>query len=140
MPSLRRRVRGAPQVRLYLCCLVLLMGKGAQPAFGPEQIVKRMYTARIIVLIIALGAGGIAAYLASGIQSKPAAPVEPVVQVETVDVLVAKSDIGLGQTVRPEDLQWQVWPKGTASGSFIKRSDRPDAVNQTAGSIARTAI
>jgi pilus assembly protein CpaB len=116
------------------------MGKGAQPAFGPEQIVKRMYTARIVVLIIALGAGGIAAYLASGIQSKPAAPVEPVVQLETVDVLVAKSDIGLGQTARPEDLQWQVWPKGMASSSFIKRNERPDAVTQIAGSIARSAI
>jgi pilus assembly protein CpaB len=59
---------------------------------------------------------------------------------DTVDVLVARSDIGLGQTARPEDLQWQVWPKGMASGSFIKRNERPDAVNQIAGSIARTSI
>jgi pilus assembly protein CpaB len=116
------------------------MGKGAQPALGPEQIVKRMYTSRIVVLIIALCAGGVAAYLASGIQSKPSAPTEPAAQLETVDVLVARSDIGLGQTARPEDLQWQVWPKGMASGSFIKRNERPDAVTQIAGSIARTAI
>ena len=99
-----------------------------------------MYTARIVVLIIALGAGGVAAYLASGIQNKPTAPAQPAAQMETVDVLVAKSDIGLGQTARPEDLQWQVWPKGMASGSFIKRNERPDAVNQIAGSIARTPI
>ena len=46
-----------------------------------------MNTARIVVLIIALGAGGVAAYLASGSDNKPA-PAQPVAQMETVDVLV----------------------------------------------------
>jgi pilus assembly protein CpaB len=95
-----------------------------------------MNTARIVVLIIALGAGGVAAYLASGSDNKPA-PAQPVAQLDTVDVLVAKSDIGLGQTVKPEDLQWQTWPASTASNTFIRRSDRPDATTQVAGSIAR---
>jgi pilus assembly protein CpaB len=97
-----------------------------------------MYTARIIVLIIALGAGSIAAYLASGIGSdnRPP-PAEPVAQLQTVDVLVAKSDIGLGQSVKPEDLQWQIWPAATASNSFIRRTERPQATTQIAGSIAR---
>jgi pilus assembly protein CpaB len=98
--------------------------------------VKRMNTARIVVLAIAVGAGGIAAYLASGSDEK-AAPAAPVVQLPTVDVLVAKSDIGLGQSVKPEDLQWQNWPAATASNSFIRRNDRPDATNQLLGSIAR---
>jgi len=97
---------------------------------------KRMYTARIVVLIIALGAGGVAAYLVSGSDNKPA-PAEPVAQLPTAEVLVAKSDIALGQTVRPEDLQWQTWPAATASSSFIRRSDRPNAVTQVAGAIAR---
>ncbi|MEH2563844.1 Flp pilus assembly protein CpaB [Bradyrhizobium sp. AZCC 2289] len=57
-----------------------------------------MNTARIVVLTIAIGAGGIAAYPASGSDNKPAAPAEPTAQLQTVDVLVAKSDIGLGQT------------------------------------------
>jgi pilus assembly protein CpaB len=96
-----------------------------------------MYTARIVVLIIALAAGGLAAYLVSGTDSKPA-PTAPVAQLSTVEVLVAKSDIGLGQTVKAEDLQWQTWPQSTASSSFIRRSDRPDATTQIAGSIARS--
>ena len=75
--------------------------------------VKRMNTARIVVLTIAIGAGGIAAYLASG-SDKPA-PAQPVAQLQTVDILVAKSDIGLGQSVKPDDLQWQTWPAATAS-------------------------
>jgi pilus assembly protein CpaB len=95
-----------------------------------------MYTARIVVLIIALCAGGVAAYLVSGTDNKPA-PVQPVAQMATVDVLVAKSEIGLGQTVKPEDLQWQTWPAATASSTFIRRSERPDAATQIAGSIAR---
>src|SRR5580704_8516568 len=98
--------------------------------------VKRMNTARIVVLAIAVGAGGIAAYLASGSDNKPA-PTEPAAQLQTVDVLVAKSDIGLGRSLTPDDLQWQTWPAATASNNFIRRNDRPDANTQIAGSIAR---
>ena len=98
--------------------------------------VKRMNTARIVVLTVAIGAGGIAAYLASGSSDK-APPAEPVAQLPTVDVLVAKSDIGLGQTVKPEDMQWQTWPAATASNTFIRRTDKPNATTEIAGSIAR---
>jgi len=96
---------------------------------------ERMNTARIVVLTIAVGAGGIAAYLASG-SDKPA-PTEPVVQLQTVDVLVAKNDIGLGQAVKPEDMQWQTWPAATASSVFVRRSERPNATTEIVGSIAR---
>jgi pilus assembly protein CpaB len=95
-----------------------------------------MNTARIVVLAVALGAGGIAAYLASGSDNKPA-PVAPVAQLPTIDVLVAKSDIALGQALKPEDMQWQTWPAANASSTFIRRGDRPDAANQMVGSIAR---
>ena len=95
-----------------------------------------MYTARIVVLTIALGAGGVAAYLARGFDTK-SLPNEPVVQLQTVDVLVAKSDIGLGQSVSPENLQWQTWPAATASNNFIRRNERPEATKEVSGSIAR---
>jgi pilus assembly protein CpaB len=98
-----------------------------------------MNTARIVVLAIALGAGGIAAYLASGSGDKPP-PAQPVAQLPTVDVLIAKGEINLGQTVKAEDMQWQTWPSASASSSFIKRTDRPDAPNQLAGSIARDSF
>lgn len=96
-----------------------------------------MNTARIVVLAIAIGAGGIAAYLASGSDPKPP-PAEPVAQLQTVDVLVAKSDIPLGQAVGIADVQWQTWPAETASSNFIRRNERPDAPTQIAGSIARS--
>jgi pilus assembly protein CpaB len=97
--------------------------------------VKRMNRARIFVLGVAIVAGGVAAYLASGSDNKPVPA--PVAQLPTVDVLVAKSDIGLGQTVKPDDLQWQTWPTATASASFIRRDERPEAATQVVGSIAR---
>jgi len=96
-----------------------------------------MNTARIAVLGIAIVAGGIAAYLASGSSDAPA-PAQPVVQMQTVDILVAKSDIGLGQSVKPDDLQWQAWPAATASGSFISRASKADAIKEITGSIARS--
>jgi pilus assembly protein CpaB len=98
--------------------------------------VKRMNRARIVVLAIAVGAGGVAAYLVAGSDNKPQ-PAAPVAQLQTVDVLVAKSDIGLGQTVNAEDMLWQTWPTASASSTFIRRNDRPDAVTQITGSIAR---
>ena len=90
-----------------------------------------------MVLTIAVGAGGVAAYLASGSDDKPA-PAAPAAQLQTVDVLVAKSDIGLGQTVTPADMVWQTWPTASASNTFIRRNERPDATTQIAGSIARS--
>src|SRR5260370_5168025 len=90
--------------------------------------VKRMNKARIVVLSIAVGAGGIAAYLASGSDSKP--PSEPVAQLQTVDVLVAKSDIGLGQSVASDDLLWQLVPPPPASTRFIPATQRPTPPEQ----------
>src|SRR5216683_5921626 len=96
-----------------------------------------MKTARIVVLAIAISAGGVAAYLASGSDPKPAAT-EPAAHLQTVDILVAKSDIGLGQSVTGDDVQWQTWPAATASTSFIRRNERPEATKEVVGSIARS--
>ncbi|MFK4503536.1 pilus assembly protein CpaB [Bradyrhizobium japonicum] len=99
-----------------------------------------MNTARIVVLVIALGAGGVAAYLASGFDNKPAPALPVAEKLPTVEVLIAKNDIQLGQAVKPEDLQWQSWPAATASSAFIRRDSRPDAQTQIAGSIARVPL
>ena len=89
--------------------------------------VKRMNTARIVVLTIAVCAGGAAAYLASGSNPKPVETAA--VTMDTTDVLVARSDIALGQTVTPDDIQWQSWPSSTASSSFIRKTDRAEALD-----------
>ena len=74
--------------------------------------VKRMNTARIVVLTIAVGAGGVAACLASG------------------------SDIGLGQTAAPEDMRWQTRSAASASNTFIRLNERLDATTRKDGQNA----
>lgn len=96
-----------------------------------------MNRARIVVLTVAICAGGVAAYLASGSDNSAPLPVTQAPQLPTVDVLVAKNDIGLGQTVKAEDVQWQTWPAATASATFIRRNERPEGASQVTGSIAR---
>ena len=65
-----------------------------------------MNTARIVIVTIALSAGGVAAYPMRGNDNKPL-PAEPV-------------------SVNPDDLQWQTRPAATASNSFILLNDRVD--------------
>lgn len=96
-----------------------------------------MKKARIFVLIVALAAGGLAALLAARSGDTPAPP--PVqTKIDTVEILIAKNDIAMGQSVTEKDIQWQVWPASAASPNFVRRRDRPDAISQVAGSIART--
>jgi pilus assembly protein CpaB len=97
-----------------------------------------MKPARLIVLFIAIAAGGVAAYMASRSGQTPPPPPPPVVQIETVDVLIANSDIGMGTAVDPQAMRWQTWPAAAAGPAFIRKTDRPDAINQLAGTIART--
>ena len=96
-----------------------------------------MKAARIVVLTIAIGAGGIAALLAGRSQKPP--PVKHVAapKIASVDVLVAKSDIPVGSAVSPGDMQWQAWPASAKHGNFIRKNDRPDAIAKLSGMIAR---
>jgi pilus assembly protein CpaB len=101
--------------------------------------VKRMNTARIVVLTLAIAAGGVAAYLASGTDQKPQ-PAPVASQVETVDVLIAKSDLPLGQSISADDMVWQSWPASTVSPAFIRRNTNPNAVAEFTGSIVRSTF
>jgi pilus assembly protein CpaB len=96
-----------------------------------------MNVARIIVLGVALAAGGAAAFMVSGgEEKKPEAPA-PVVKFATVDVLIAKGDIGMGTAVAVQDLEWQAWPAATTGASYITKRDRPGAIEELAGAITR---
>ncbi len=95
-----------------------------------------MKAARLVVLGVAVAAGGLAALLAGRSADNPPAPA-PVAQLETVDVLVANSDIGQGTVVKPEELRWQMWPAASAGPNFIRKSERPDAIQQIAGLLVR---
>jgi len=99
--------------------------------------VERMKAARLVVLVIALGAGGVAAMLAGRSEKQPEVKPAAAAQPNTIDILVAKSDIPMGQPLTPVELKWQPWPASAATGNFIRKSDRPNAIEKLAGYVAR---
>src|ERR1700730_13690065 len=97
-----------------------------------------MKVARLAVLGIAVVAGGAAALVAG--RSEPPPPLEPAATISTVDILIAKKDINIGQVVQADDMGWAAWPADSASPLFVHKSDRAGAIAQLAGSIARVPI
>jgi pilus assembly protein CpaB len=98
-----------------------------------------MKFSRLIVLAIALCAGGIAAFLAG--RSKP--PPQPQVQVQkadTIDVLTAKTDIGIGRALQASDVTWQPWPAKYASPQFIRKPEHSTAAAQVVGMVTRAPL
>jgi pilus assembly protein CpaB len=96
-----------------------------------------MKAARIVVLSVALAAGGVAALLAGRSEPPPKPQAVQLQQIASVDVLVAKSDIEMGKSVSGDDVTWQAWPANANTGNFIRKSDHPNAVSELAGSVAR---
>lgn len=101
---------------------------------------------RILLILVALVAGGTAAYLALQRPAEPApeAIVEqaaPVVEViPMTQVLVASKDIGMGQRLTDEMLQWQEWPTANVRPEFITSEATPEAITDMGGSVARSEI
>jgi len=62
------------------------------------------------------------------------------VQTNTTQILVAKTEIGLGQITSAENFAWKDWPESGISPQYIKRSARPNALNDFVGAVARTPL
>ena len=94
---------------------------------------------RVVLLIGALGAGGVAAWLV--VAARPE-PVTKVVEAPpaTQDVLVAASDLLPAQTLTKESLRWQPWPQSALNPIYLTRTSRPDAFDYLAGSIIRNRM
>jgi pilus assembly protein CpaB len=94
-----------------------------------------MKAARIVVLAVALAAGGAAAFLINSGDDKKLPT--PVAQMSTVDVLIAKVDINMGTAVSAQDFGWQAWPAATTGDGYVTKKARPNAIEELAGSITR---
>ncbi|PSC06246.1 Flp pilus assembly protein CpaB [Alsobacter soli] len=101
-----------------------------------------MTPARLGILGVALTAGAIAAYLASGSQDPaPApAPVAAAPAMKTVDVLVTANEVPLGGTVTQKDVKWQTWPADAAGPGMITKQSSPGGVEEINGAIARSSM
>lgn len=100
-----------------------------------------MNAARIGVLVLAIVAAGLAALLARGLMSSgPEETVKEVVEEPTAEVLVAVSNLELGQRVASSDLRWQRWPEASMNPAYIQRAQKPTAIEEFTGSVARSQV
>jgi pilus assembly protein CpaB len=99
-----------------------------------------MKPARLAVLAIALVAGGSAAFLMS--QTKPQIVKETgaPVPANTVDVLVAATDVTLGKTLQANEMRWLAWPAESVPTGIIRKDTTPNALTDTVGSFARVGM
>ena len=99
-----------------------------------------MKRAQLLGVAIA-GVCGLGAFF--GVMSlvkQPAKVVREEVVTNVTQVLVAKTEIGLGQITSPENFRWQDWPQSAVSSSYVQRSTRPNAVRDFAGAVARSPM
>jgi pilus assembly protein CpaB len=94
---------------------------------------------RVVLLIGALGAGGVAAWLVVAARPEPVTKVVEAAPA-TQDVLVAAGDLLPAQTLTKENLRWQPWPQSALNPVYLSRTSRPDAIDYLAGSIIRNRI
>ncbi|MDB5649288.1 MAG: Flp pilus assembly protein CpaB [Hyphomicrobiales bacterium] len=102
-----------------------------------------MKIARLVVLGVALTAGGLAAYFASSSSPPPAeptAPMAPVARLETDDILIASADLPLGKIISDADLTWQAWPSTAVTPNMIRRNEASTIMNDLRGAFVRVAF
>jgi pilus assembly protein CpaB len=95
---------------------------------------------RIFLLIGALGAGGVAAWLVVAARPEPVTKVVVQPGPATQDVLVAAGDLQPAQTITKENLRWQPWPENALNSVYLTKASRPDAIDVLAGSVIRNRM
>ncbi len=101
---------------------------------------------RIMLLLVALLAGGLAAFMANKLNQQTAGPATeitaPVAKTEIVPearvrILVARQTIGIGQRLSPASVAWQDWPKGSVRPDYITLAAAPGAITDMKSDVAR---
>lgn len=101
-----------------------------------------MNVKRMIVGGVAIVAGLLAALLAGSRKPEPApAPVQVVMpqvkQPPMAEVLVAAAPVPIGGTLNPNNVVWRNWPEEAIGANFVRRTSRPNALEDFKGAISR---
>lgn len=101
-----------------------------------------MKPSRIVLLLVAILAGGLAAFLAMRPEAPRQEAVAPpqIVEEAREEILVAIAPIGVGQRLSETTVQWQGWPAGAVREDYITRTQAPDALAEVTGAVARFEI
>lgn len=98
---------------------------------------------RSLIIVTALVCGGSATMLVNMSvpkESETAQAPEVVQEAPTVNILAALRTVEPGAELTEDDLGWIEWPRNALHPSFVSQSDVPDALTNTVGAIARTAM
>jgi pilus assembly protein CpaB len=99
-----------------------------------------MKRAQLIGFTIAGAAGLLAFMLMRSMVDGPQEPTRVAVPVNVTEVLVARSDIGLGQLTNEKSFRWQTWPADSLTPSLITKSSSEKDVKDLHGAYARMPI
>lgn len=102
-----------------------------------------MSRSRIVILVLAAFAAGIAALLVRGLLGGGTPAVKAAIApapAATMNVLVAESDIQPGTAITPSLVRWQSWPKSSVDSSFITGEGNPDTAEIVKGTVARAPM
>lgn len=104
----------------------------------------------IVLVVLALGMAGGTVYLINTMlqaeRTKPkVVKKRPTPKRKDTYVLVARSTLQPGSYLRPNNVRWQVWPKGRVSPAYISRVGRPSPqqrrrVRELEGAVVRLQI
>jgi pilus assembly protein CpaB len=100
-----------------------------------------MRMSRILLLVVALMAGGLAAFLAMRGGEPPSTPTNPntpeVIEEARVKVLVATAPIGMGERLSDANMVWADWPQNALRDDYIRQDAMPEALTDMQGTVAR---
>ena len=99
-----------------------------------------MKPARLLVLVTALGAAGVAAMIMMRSSPPPAVIVQQTAPTRSTELLIAAIDLPVGQVLKPGDLKWQPWPVDLAPAGGTTRDSAPNALTDFTGSLVRQSF
>ena len=99
-----------------------------------------MKRSQVLLLAVALVSGGLAAYLVLG--SGSSAPRQAEVSTKVIaepktQILVASRNVGVGERLTADSVQWQDWPEGAVRPEYITIAAAPDAAAAIKDAVAR---
>jgi pilus assembly protein CpaB len=102
-----------------------------------------MRPSRIVLLLVAILAGGLAAFLATRGGNAPTRTVvseTKVIEEAKTQILVAIAPIGVGERLSERTVRWEDWPEGAVRPEYIAIGTSPDALDHVSGAVARFEI
>jgi len=95
--------------------------------------------ARLMLLAVALIAGGLAAIMVSSPQQTPVEPaaIADIAPPTGTRILVARQPIGVGERLSGSTVAWEYWPSASVRPEYVTEDDAPQAIDEMTGTVAR---